>query len=228
MVAFLCFSFAAAPLAASTVIRHAPRLAPVIALTFDDGYSPARVRQILAILQANGVPATFFPYANAVRSAPATWRTVAAAGYPIGNHSVSHPRLTSLSTTSISYQVCGFRSAVDPIIGQASIDWFRPPYGRWDSRVAAAGAACGYPHMLLWDVDTRDWDRSSPWTIASRALSGSDGSIVLMHAGPANTPFALQRIIDGYRKRGFRFVTIPELVGATDIPSAQPVFESRD
>jgi peptidoglycan/xylan/chitin deacetylase (PgdA/CDA1 family) len=201
------------PLVAGTAVHKMSGSSKVVALTFDDGWSPAHTRQILAILIANHVAATFFPYANAVRSSPATWRAVADAGYPVGNHTISHPRLTSLSMAAIRHQICGFRSVVDPLIGRPSIAWFRPPYGRWDRRVAAAAASCGYQHVLLWDIDTRDWSRLPAAQIAARALKGTHGSIVLMHAGPANTPAALQRIIDGYRARGFEFVTIPQLLG---------------
>ena len=214
LVAFLALLIAASPVMAATAIYHGSRTTKVVALTFDDGYSPTRVRQILSILVANHVPATFFPYANAMKLSPSTWRAVANAGYPVGDHTLSHPDLTTLSYTSDKAQICGFRHVADPILGKASIDWFRPPYGAWNSRVATAAASCGYGHMLLWDIDTRDWSGVSASTIAARALAGTNGSIVLMHAGPANTPYALQRIINGYRARGFKFVTIPQLLGA--------------
>lgn len=231
LAAALCFSTAAVSTATGVAVHHLPRTAKVVALTFDDGWSPLRVRQILAILQANHVPATFFPYARAVVAAPTTWRAVADAGYPIGNHTVSHPRLTSQSVAAIQYQICGFRAIVDPIIGRPSVDLFRPPYGRWNASVAAAAASCGYQHIVLWDVDTLDWSGLSSSKIAARALAGSSGSIVLMHAGPALTPGALQRIIDGYRARGFDFVTIPDLpaLSAPEVtlppPSPSPVYE---
>lgn len=214
LVALLALLIAATPVTAAITIYHGSRTAKVVALTFDDGYSPARVRQILAILVKNHVPATFFPYANAMKLSPSTWRSVANAGYPVGDHTLSHPNLTTLSYTSAKTQICGFRRVADPILGKPSIDWFRPPYGAWNSRVASAAATCGYGHMLLWDIDTRDWSGISATTIAARALKGTNGSIILMHAGPANTPYALQRIINGYRARGFRFVTIPQLLGS--------------
>jgi peptidoglycan/xylan/chitin deacetylase (PgdA/CDA1 family) len=216
LFAFFVLLMVAAPVSAASNIPdyHGSRHVKVVALTFDDGYSPLRVRQILAILESNHVPATFFPYANAMKLSPTTWRMVAKAGYPVGDHTISHPDLTTLSTASDRSQICGFRHIADPILGKASLDWFRPPYGAWNARIAAVAASCGYGHMLLWDVDTRDWSGISSSLIASRALGGTDGSIILMHAGPANTPAALQRIINGYRARGFKFVTIPQLLGS--------------
>jgi peptidoglycan/xylan/chitin deacetylase (PgdA/CDA1 family) len=214
LCAALSATLAAGSVAGATPIYHGSRSVRTVALTFDDGYSAVKVRQILSVLVANHVPATFFPYANAMRYAASTWRAVVAAGYPVGNHTVGHPRLTGLSSSVIRYQVCGFRAVADPILGTSSIDWFRPPYGSWNLRVAAVAASCGYSHVLLWDVDTLDWSSISSTTIASRALAGWSGSIVLMHAGPYNTPYALQRIINGYRARGYQFVTIPQMLGS--------------
>jgi peptidoglycan/xylan/chitin deacetylase (PgdA/CDA1 family) len=215
----LSLSIAAPPVGAAAAIHHGSRTIRVVALTFDDGWSAVVVRQILAILVENGVPATFFPYASAMKRSPSTWRAVAAAGYPVGNHTVSHPGLPRLPSAVIRHQICGFRAVADPVLGVSSIDWFRPPYGMWSPRVAAIAAECGYQHVLLWDVDARDWGRTSALTVAARASAGTNGSIVLMHAGPASTPSALQRIIDGYRARGFQFVTIPQLLGTIAEPS---------
>lgn len=216
LLSLLALLLAALPVSAASSVPtyHGSRHVKVVALTFDDGYSPLRVRQLLAILEKNHVPATFFPYANAMKLSPATWAMVARAGYPVGDHTVLHPNLTLLSSAAVRAQICGFRRIADPMLGRASIDWFRPPYGSWNARVATIAAACGYHHMLLWDVDTRDWSGISSSAIVARALAGTDGSIILMHAGPANTPAALQRIINGYRARGFKFVTIPQLLGA--------------
>jgi peptidoglycan/xylan/chitin deacetylase (PgdA/CDA1 family) len=215
----LSVSLTATPVGAAAIIRHASRAAPVVALTFDDGWSPVVVRQILAILVENGVPATFFPYASAMRRSPSVWAAVAAAGYPVGNHTVSHRSLPRLPSAVIRHEICGFRAMADPVLGGPSIDWFRPPYGHWSPRVAAIAAECGYRHVLLWDVDAHDWGSTRAMTVAVRASAGENGSIVLMHAGPASTPSVLQHIIDGYRARGFEFVTVPQLLGSGADPS---------
>jgi peptidoglycan/xylan/chitin deacetylase (PgdA/CDA1 family) len=219
LAAALSVSMAATPVGAAAAIHHGSRTILVVALTFDDGWSPIVVRQILAILVENGVPATFFPYASAMRRSPSTWRAVAAAGYPVGNHTVSHPSLPRLPSAVIRHEICGFRAVADRVLGVPSIDWFRPPYGKWSPRVAAIAAECGYQHVLLWDVDAHDWGRTGAMTVAARASAGENGSIVLMHAGPASTPSALQRIINGYRARDFQFVTIPQLLGTIAEPS---------
>jgi peptidoglycan/xylan/chitin deacetylase (PgdA/CDA1 family) len=95
-VLLLLGSAATATSAADTTVRliyHGARTKPVVALTFDDGYSATNCGKILSILQSRHVMATFFPYARAVKAAPAFWKKVADAGYPIANHTTTHPMM---------------------------------------------------------------------------------------------------------------------------------------
>ena len=66
---------------------------------------------------------------------------------------------------------------------------------------------------MLWDIDTLDWTGISANAIASAALKGKAGSIILMHTSPVNTARALPAIISRFRKRGFTFVTIGQMLG---------------
>lgn len=94
------------------------------------------------------------------------------------------------------------------------IDVLRPPYGSYNARVAAAAAAAGYPTLMLWDVDPRDWSGIPVAAISQRVLAGArDGSVILLHVGPNHTPEALPGIIASLRVRGFGFVTVPQLLG---------------
>jgi peptidoglycan/xylan/chitin deacetylase (PgdA/CDA1 family) len=193
--------------------RFGPRTQKVVALTFDDGYSPTETRAIFRILQSEHVQATFFPYARAMTEAPSLWRQIAAAGYPIGNHTYSHVNLTRLSTAGVLSELTRARSTIRRITGRTEPAVMRPPYGAYSMATRHAALLAGYPTLALWDVDTRDWSGISASTIVARAIVGTRGSIVLMHAGPANTPAALRRIIANYRARGYRFVTVPALLG---------------
>jgi len=202
----------------ATPVYHGPRDKKVIALTFDDGWNPRATRQILAILEADGVAATFFPYGFVARLDPALWRAVAAAGYPIGNHTVSHPDLTRLSPDQVRWQLTTERTLIEGITGTPMAPFVRPPFGTWSAATSQAALAAGYATMVLWDVDSRDWAGIPAAEIVMRATRGVDGSIVLFHAGPKETPLALPAIIAAYRARGFTFVTIPELLGEPITP----------
>jgi len=211
------------------VLTHGPRDQRVVALTFDDGYSPTATANIFAILESDRIPATFFPYAAAVRLAPALWRSIAAAGYAIANHTTNHPDLTTLPAWRVRAELDVARTTIQQITGRPMLDVFRPPYGAWNALVLREAAAAGCRAAVLWDVDTRDWTGIPASAIATRAEGGTDGSIVLMHAGPAQTPLALPYIIAWYRAHGYGFVTVPQLLAAqlaAPQPSAPPALPS--
>jgi len=222
----LLLGSAVASTAADTVllvVYHGARDKPVVALTFDDGYSAANCARILDILERRHVAATFFPYAWAVRRAPSFWRRVADAGYPIANHSTSHPDMTHLGLEDATAEITRARTTIERITGQAMIRVFRPPYGAWNKTVVEAARAAGFPTILLWDVDDRDWSRARTASAMLRAaLKGRNGSVIVMHCGPSETPAILENVIDGYAERGFGFVTVPELLSGNVPAKAFP------
>lgn len=193
------------------VVRHGSRGRPVVALTFDDCRDREPLLALYRTLRREGVAATFFPYGYAVRRMPDAWRLVAAAGFPIGDHTLSHADLAILTDSAARYQLRAWRRVVDSL-GIPSIPYARPPYGRYTNATRRAAAAEGLATLILWDVDARDWSGLGAAAIAGRAERGLDGSIVLMHCGPAATVAALPAIVAAYRARGFGFVTIPELI----------------
>ena len=196
------------------VVSHGPRDEKVVALTFDDGWSTPRCEKILEILVAEKVPATFFPNALYVREHPEFWRRVAELGFPIGNHTVNHRDLTELTGAGVFKEINRDREIVEQITGVPMIRVMRPPYGSYNKRTLRQAARAGFPTVLLWDTTASDTSRrASERSMIKAALSGRSGSVVVLHCGPKATPRILRRIIEGYRARGFRFVTVPALLG---------------
>jgi peptidoglycan/xylan/chitin deacetylase (PgdA/CDA1 family) len=210
---------APADLDPARVVSHGSRAQKVVALTFDDGYNPTNTMRILGILKRAKVNATFFPTGRAVQLFPAVWREIAAAGFPIGDHTFDHHHLAGLCYATQLLDLTRQADAVRDALGTDPMALMRPPYGSKDRNTPLAAAAAGDDAVVLWDVDTRDWSGISPWSIAKRALAGGRGSIILMHTMYAPTASALPRIIANYRARGFRFVTVGELLG---IPGPAP------
>lgn len=233
-VAVLAVSLCAAALASpvlgarpaeATLVFHGPRTAKVIALTFDDGWGVQATGEIFGILQRQHVAATFFPVAMDVERAPALWRAIAAAGYPIGNHTKNHPDLTRLPAWRVRAELHAAQAMIEAVTGRPMLPVFRPPYGAWNETVLQAAHDVGFDTALLWDVASADTARHSSWlSILGNAVGGRSGSIVLMHAGPSVTPAILDQVIDTYRSRGFRFVTVPQLLGTSVVagPSTSP------
>jgi peptidoglycan/xylan/chitin deacetylase (PgdA/CDA1 family) len=198
-------------------IYHGVRTEPEIALTIDDGWGPTNVRRIFDILQAHAVPATFFPYARAMHLDPSLWRRISDAGFPIGNHTNSHPFMTRLSATKQHFELSNSRHVTEQLTGRRQLRVFRPPYGDWNATTLRVAHDAGFPTTLMWD--TTDLDTAgirAPGVLLHAAEQGRNGSVLLIHGGPALTPGILPSIIAFYRRRGMRFVTVPDMLGLPD------------
>ncbi|MBV9468399.1 MAG: polysaccharide deacetylase family protein [Abitibacteriaceae bacterium] len=182
----------------------------VFALTFDDGPWPEYTREVLRILAANNIKATFFMVGHEVRARPDVARAVRDAGHAIGNHSWDHPSrprdpVGQVERTDQAIEkALGFRPTI-----------FRPPYGLLKNGMARQ-AEQEKDAVLIWSADCADWKKPGAGSIASMIISqASPGGIALMHDGGGDrhqTVEALPRIINTLRERGYRFVTIPELL----------------
>jgi peptidoglycan/xylan/chitin deacetylase (PgdA/CDA1 family) len=220
-----------ADVAPAAVFSHAPRTTKVVALTFDDGTNSVNVHRILGILYRAKVNATFFPTGQSVHLFPDVWKGLAAASYPIANHTFSHRSLKGLCFQLQLAELLHDEQVVRDEVGVTMLPVMRPPYEEFDLVTRLAASAAGESHVVLWDIDTLDWTGISASAIARAALKGKAGSIILMHTSPVNTARALPEIISKFRKRGFTFVTIGQMLGIdgpvpfpppSPIPSAAP------
>ena len=152
---------AAAPSGSTTarILSHGDRSKRVLALTIDDGWSPERVRQLFDILQQKNVAATFMPYARAMAADRPLWRRIAAAGYPIGNHTTTHPFLSRLPFAQQLSEIATAKAMAEDITGRPTIRAFRPPYGDYNQSVTNAAVQAGFPTVILWDTSDRDTSR---------------------------------------------------------------------
>jgi peptidoglycan/xylan/chitin deacetylase (PgdA/CDA1 family) len=201
--------------ARARVIYHVKTSQKLIALTFDDGWSPPAARLIYDTLVHQHVAATFFVNSTYVHWNPTLWRQIAAAGFVIGNHTYDHQDLTTLSPAAIVADIRKDARVFEELTGYTMSPIFRPPFGARNRVVDAAIRAAGYPTEVLWDTVSGDTGAyRSDRTQLRSAIAGLPGSIVLMHVGPASTPRILAAVIASYRARGYTFVTIPELLAA--------------
>lgn len=189
------------------------RGAPLVALTFDDGPSEWTPR-ILEILEREGAPATFFTVGGMFSAFGSTASAVASAGYPLANHTWGHLQMPTLSPSDQASELDRASEAIKSA-GGATPNLYRPPFGAVDDSSVKAANKRGML-VVLWDVDTLDWERPGADAIVANAVEGArPGSIILMHDGGGDrseTLAALPRIISGLRAKGFRLVTIPRLL----------------
>lgn len=187
-----------------------------IALTFDDGPHATRTPEILDLLAAEDVPATFFVIGVNAEAHPELVKREAAEGHEIGLHTYTHPRLCKCKKESLDAELADCEALFTPLLGGKTPKLFRPPGGECGSTVKEVAAAHGYA-VILWSVDTRDWAHTSTEKIEREVLKNvRPGSIILMHdyiTGDAHTLEALRVLIPALRERGYRFVTVSELLG---------------
>jgi peptidoglycan/xylan/chitin deacetylase (PgdA/CDA1 family) len=187
-----------------------------VALTFDDGPGPY-TGDIVRILRAAGAHATFFLVGNRIQYWPEGVREEAKLG-GIGNHSWSHPHLTSVPPFVVWLELLRTQYAVGQTLG-----WeprlFRVPYANHSREVDALARGAGLLEVF-WDVDARD-DVPHPRvaTIVGNVVRGlRPGAIVLLHEIHPWTVQALPQILDAIARRGLRAVSVPELL-ALDPPA---------
>ncbi len=193
-----------------------------IAITFDDGPHPQNTPRLLDILAARNVKATFYVIGRSVDLNPGVLRRTVAEGHEIGNHSHTHRLLSKLSESEVRQEMQRCQDAVGRAAG-VRMRTMRPPYGGLlQSQRELVHREFGYP-TILWSVDPLDWKRPGPSVVTSRILSGTTaGGIVLAHDLHSQTVDAMPATLDGLLRRGFKFVTVSQLIAMkTETPEAQ-------
>jgi peptidoglycan/xylan/chitin deacetylase (PgdA/CDA1 family) len=212
-------------LARTPYVRVAGSQHKEIALTFDDGPGPYTPR-ILSVLKRMHTPATFFEVGVEEKYFHASTAQIVARGYPIGDHTQNHENMGKLSPKQQQSQLLHETVAIGNS-GAPFPRMFRPPYGLWDN--ATLKLLKRYRMlMVLWTVDTDDYELPGASTIVNAAVRGArSGAIILMHdAGGdrSETVAALPKIIRRLRKRGYKLVTIPRLLLDNPAPKQQNVY----
>ena len=189
----------------------------LVALTFDDGPMPGATERILALLDEHQVPATFFVVGEAVAQYPQQARAIVAAGHELGNHSWSHQRMVLKSPAWVMDEIDRTQQAIRAA-GATGPVHFRPPYGKkllvlpWVLRGRGQTS-------IMWDIEPESYGhvRSDPQAIAAHVLERAQpGSIILLHVMFSAREASVQAvplIIEGLEARGYRFVTVSELLG---------------
>ncbi len=187
-----------------------------VALTFDDGPSPRWTHQVLDILAARGIHATFFVVGARVRDNPQLVRRIVAEGHTIGNHTDTHADLDRLPPSAQAVEMDRTSWSVYAAAGVRPC-FFRGPGGSHRGASVKDLAWARGMTVADWSNDPRDWAAPSSLSpsyqdaIVQRATGPVYAHpIVLMHDGPPanyrqNTVEALNRVIDFYASRGYAF-----------------------
>ena len=180
-------------------------------MTFDDGPHATLTPKLLDLLAQKKIKVTFFVLGENAQRHP-----------EIGNHSWSHPNLAKLSNEALRSQL----QRTDDVIAQATGSHpkiMRPPYGELTPKQRQwVNSMFGYK-VILWDVDPLDWKEPGPSIVAQRIIRETKhGSIMLSHDIHAQTIAAMPETLDALLAKGFRFVTISELLSLAESSPPPP------
>jgi peptidoglycan/xylan/chitin deacetylase (PgdA/CDA1 family) len=195
-----------------------------VALTFDDGPGPY-TPEVLDVLEREHVPATFFVIGQEIHDFGTSTEREIRDGFVIGDHTENHPMMAQLSKHDQHEQLFEQAARIELLGGRKPI-LFRPPYGSFDTTTFHL---LHQMHMLmvLWSVDTDDYELPGVEAIVHRVLEGAKpGAIFLMHDAGGNraeTVAALPTIIRDLRARHFDLVTVPQLLADDPPPHGLPI-----
>jgi peptidoglycan/xylan/chitin deacetylase (PgdA/CDA1 family) len=188
-----------------------------IAITFDDGPNPELTPRLLDMLKERGIKATFFVVGKNVEEYPGIVTRMASDGHEVANHSWSHPALTKLGVESFRKQIENTNQAIANATGKRPV-LMRPPYGATSVSLNRRLNEQFGLKVILWSVDPLDWKyRNSDRVYNSIVQNTRPGSIILAHDIHATTVAAMPATLDALLAKGYKFVTVSELI-AMEVP----------
>jgi len=197
------------------VYSHRENDKMMIALTFDDGPHPRYTPEILDILKKYNICATFFTVGENALHHPEIVKRCLDEGHEIANHTYSHKDLSKDSFEDICREVRDTENIIYETL-ELRTKLLRPPGGLYGKNVIKAAMELDYT-LVLWTVDTKDWAHTPSDKIVKKVFdSVESGDIILMHdfiGKNSPTPDALEIMIPELLKKGYRFVTVSELLG---------------
>lgn len=199
-----------------TIVPRVETSEKIIALTFDDGPTPQFTGEVLQILKEEDVKATFFLIGGELEKHLDEGKKIVAAGHEIGNHSYSHTRMILVPPSFVKEEI----EKTDALIRAAGYEretHFRPPYGK---KLFALPYYLSQNNRksITWDVEPESFPEvaKSSEAITKYVLDNTqNGSIILLHVmyDPQKKSLAaVKPIIEGLKQKGFRFVTVSDLI----------------
>ncbi|OPB00923.1 hypothetical protein BFW87_00495 [Pseudomonas fluorescens] len=183
-----------------------------IALTFDDGPQAPATPALLDVLKKYDAKATFFVLGSAIVGNAPILRRMMAEGHTIGNHTLTHSRLTDLEAEKVRSEITTVNALMLKATGKVP-EVFRPPYGVHNDNVVDAARANGLA-IILWNKNPDDSNFfSTASVISDRIIAGAqDGDIVFLHDTSQRSVEATEMTIRNLSEKGFVFVTVENLI----------------
>lgn len=185
----------------------------IVALTFDISWGNQTPMPVLEVLKEHEVTATFFLSGPWVKQYPEIAKQIHADGHEIGSHGYRHINYSNLSKSEVKEEVMKAHENIKEVIG-VEANLIRTPNGDYSNHVIDAIHECNY-EAIQWGTDSLDWMNPGVDTIIERVTKRAHpGDIILMHASDTckQTVEALPAIIEDLKKKGYKFVTVSDLL----------------
>lgn len=188
----------------------------VIYLTFDAGYENGYTATILDALKKHNVHATFFLVGNYINTSPDLVKRMLEEGHNVGNHTYSHPNMSSISSMEcFRKELEDLEAKYKEVTGKDMIKYYRPPQGKYSKNNLKMAQEMGYK-TFFWSLAYVDWYRDKQPTKeqAFKKLIGRihPGAIVLLHSTSKTNSEILDELLTKWEQMGYTFGTLDELV----------------
>jgi peptidoglycan-N-acetylglucosamine deacetylase len=223
------------------VIRQYGAAKKTVALTFDDGPDPEWTPQILDILRAEHVPATFFVIGSNAEAYPELVQQMVEDGHEVGNHTFTHPNLSETPDRVVELELNATQRLFQALTGR-SMRLFRPPYlgdaePTDEDQIVPVQVAQDLGYITVGEhVDPVDWELPGTDKIVASALKqvreakpNSPRNIILFHDAGGDreqTVEALPIVIEKLKAQGYRFVPVSALVGFSRDQAMPPLADN--
>lgn len=185
-----------------------------IYVTFDLGYEAEYTAKILDVLKENNVPAAFFITAHYVNTASDLVQRMINDGHIIGNHTVNHKSMPSLSEKNLTDEMMNLHTAIYEKYGY-EMRYMRPPKGEYSERDLSICKNLGYT-TVMWSFAYADWDEakqpSQSEAIKKIIDNTHNGEIMLLHATSKTNMEVLDNVIKQIKNMGYEFKSLDEFV----------------
>ena len=183
-----------------------------IAISFDCGFENKFTDYILDTLDEYGIKTTFFVTGEFVKGYPEMVQKIHDRGHEIGNHTMTHTSLITLSDDKVYSEISELNDRVEELTGVRPVI-LRPPYGSANANVIQICNMAGC-ELVYWTWDSIDWDPKRPAEeIISRSTDNvSNGNIILFHNSAPKTEQTLRTVLDYYKSKQWEIVPVSELM----------------
>ena len=181
-----------------------------IYLTFDAGYA------ILDALKKHQVPATFFVVGNFLSQNPDLIKRMEKEGHIIGNHTMTHPNMSKISTKeAFQKELSDVEAIYKEVTGKEMIKFYRPPQGIYSTLNLSMAKELGY-HTFFWSLAYVDWyqdNQPDPQEAITKLTNRiHPGAIVLLHSTSSTNALILDELLSKWEQMGYSFHSLKELI----------------